>query len=67
MPTVIQPKMNLMMTVRPARVGRQAHSCEVYNLLLSWSPSNRGAGAGAARFDRRAAIDVAGMQHLQVL
>jgi hypothetical protein len=54
-------------TSRPASVGRQARRREVYNPLLSWSPSNRGADAGAARFDRRAAGDGPGMRFLPVL
>jgi hypothetical protein len=56
-----------MATVRPARSGRQARSREVYNPLLSWSLSIRGADAGAVRFDGRAAADVAGMRQLPVL
>jgi hypothetical protein len=56
-----------MVTVRPARFGRQAHSREVYNPFLSWSLSIRGADAGAVRFARRAAVDVAGMRQLPVL
>ena len=56
-----------MLAVRPISASLQAHSREVYNLLLSWSPSNRGAGARAARFDRRAASDIAGVRHLPIL
>jgi hypothetical protein len=56
-----------MLGGQPSSSGRQARSREVYNLLLSWPPSNRGAGARAARFDRRAASDVAGVWHLPVL
>jgi hypothetical protein len=58
---------NQMRPGRPASAGRQARRREVYNLLLSWSPPNRGAGAGAARFDRRAATDFAGMRYVPVL
>jgi hypothetical protein len=67
MPTVVQRTTNLIVTDRSASSGRQARRREVYNPLLSWSPSNRGAGAGAARFDRRAASDIAGMRYLPVL
>ena len=67
MATITEQTTNPMLTGRLARSGRQARMREVYNLLLSWSPSNRGAGAGAARFDRRAASDFAGMRYLPVL
>jgi hypothetical protein len=58
---------NPMVTVRPARSRLQARSREVYNLFLSLSLSIRGADAGAVRFGRRAAADVAGMRQLPVL
>ena len=61
-PTITQQMTNPMLTGRSASSGRQARRREVYNLLLSWSPSIRGAGAGAARFDRRAASDIASMR-----
>jgi hypothetical protein len=67
MPTIILRIKNPMVTLRPARSGRQTRSREVYNPHLSWSLSIRGADAGAVRFDRRAAIDLAGVQHLPVL
>ena len=60
--TITQQMTNPMLTGRSASSGRQARRREVYNLLLSWSPSIRGADAGAARFDRRAASDIASMR-----
>jgi hypothetical protein len=67
MPTIVKLTTKPVLTGRLASSGRQARRREVYNPFLSWSPSNRGAGAGAARFDRRAASDVADVRHLSVL
>src|SRR5215208_7249406 len=62
MPTIILRTKYPMVTLRPARSGRQTCSREVYNPHLSWSLSIRGADAGAVRFDRRAATDLAGVR-----
>jgi hypothetical protein len=67
MATIILRTKDRIVTLRPARSGRQTRSHEVYNPHLSWSLSMRGADAGAVRFDRRAATDLAGVRHLPVL